>query len=203
MIRGNKAKPRDDSPAVEAAAAEQQPGVMDRESEAADRDSGQGSVPEEGVEPTADALAKAEQELADHRDAMLRMRAEMDNLSKRQARDAERSRKFALERIMKDLLQVRDSLERGLEAAGEPVSAESLREGQALTFRMLAKVLEEHGLEEIDPLGQPFDPDWHEAMTVIPSAETEENTVLEVLQKGFRLHDRLIRPAMVVVSRKP
>jgi molecular chaperone GrpE len=150
-----------------------------------------------------EALAAAEQDLAKHRDAMLRMQAEMENLRKRLARDAERTRKFALERIMKDLLQVRDSMERGLEMADESATVESLREGQELTLKMLAKVLQEHDLEAIEPLGQPFDPEWHEAMTVLPSDEVEENTVLEVLQKGYRLHDRLIRPAMVVVSRRP
>ena len=150
-----------------------------------------------------DALAAAHEDLAKHRDAMLRMQAEMENLRKRLLRDVERSRKFALERIMKDLLQVRDGMERGLEVAEESATVESLREGQQLTSRMLAKVMQDHGLEVIDPLGQPFDPEQHEAMTVMPSADVEENTVLEVLQKGFRLHDRLLRPAMVVVSRKP
>jgi molecular chaperone GrpE len=149
------------------------------------------------------ALAKAEEDLAKHRDAMLRMQAEMDNLRKRLARDAEKSRKFALERIMKDLLQVRDSMERGLELADSSATVESMREGQELTLKMLAKVLQDHDLEVIDPAGQPFDPEWHEAMTVMPSEELDENTVVEVLQKGYRLHDRLIRPAMVVVSRKP
>ena len=71
------------------------------------------------------------------------------------------------------------------------------------TLKMLEKVLRDHDLVVIDPLGQPFNPEFHEAMTVLPSADAEENTVIEVLQKGFRLHDRLIRPAMVVVSRKP
>jgi molecular chaperone GrpE len=155
------------------------------------------------VEPDEDALLAAEEELAKHREAMLRMQAEMENLRKRLARDAEKSRKFALERIMKDLLQVRDSMERGLEMADESATVESLREGQELTLKMLAKVLQDHDLEVIDPAGQPFDPEWHEAMTVLPSAELDENTVVEVLQKGYRLHDRLIRPAMVVVSRKP
>ena len=149
------------------------------------------------------ALAAAELDLAKHRDAMLRMQAEMENLRKRLARDAERSRKFALERIMKDLLQVRDSMERGLDLVDESATVESLREGQELTLKMLAKVLQDNDLEAIEPLGQPFDPEWHEAMTVLPSNEVEENTVLEVLQKGYRLHDRLIRPARVVVSRKP
>ena len=150
-----------------------------------------------------EALSAAEQELARHRDAMLRMQAEMENLRKRLLRDVERSRKFALERIMKDLLEVRDSMERGLEVADESATVESLREGQQLTLRMLTKVLEDHDLEVIDPKGQPFDPELHEAMTVMPAGDVDENTVIEVLQKGFRLHDRLIRPARVVVSRKP
>ncbi len=153
--------------------------------------------------PSEDSLATAEAELARHRDAMLRMQAEMENLRKRLTREMEKSRKFALERIMKDLLQVRDSMEKGLEAASETATVESLREGQELTLKMLAKVMQDHDLELIDPAGQPFDPEWHEAMAVVPSAEVPENTVLEVLQKGFRLHERLLRPARVVVSRKP
>lgn len=147
-------------------------------------------------------LAQAEDELARHREAMLRMQAEMDNLRKRLMRDLERSRKLALEKVMKDLLQVWDSLERGLEVDAESLSVESLVKGQDLTLRMLEKVMQDHDLEVIDPAGQPFNPEWHQAMTVLPSAEVAENTVLEVLQKGFRLHERLIRPAMVVVSGK-
>ena len=159
---------------------------------------------EEGPEAEGldDELARAEEELAKHREAMLRMQAEMDNLRKRLMRDLDRSRKLALEAIMKDLLQVWDSLERGLEAGGE-ATVEALKEGQQLTLKVLEKVMQDHDLEIIDPAGQPFDPEFHEAMTVLPSAEVNENTVLEVLQKGFKLHDRLIRPAMVVVSRKP
>jgi len=148
-------------------------------------------------------LAQAEQELARHREAMLRMQAEMDNLRKRLIRDLERSRKLALEKIMKDLLQVWDSLERGLEVDAGSLSVESLLEGQELTLRMLEKVMQDHDLEIIDPAGQPFNPELHQAMTVLPSADVDENTVIEVLQKGFKLHDRLIRPAMVVVSGKP
>jgi molecular chaperone GrpE len=163
-----------------------------------------GEAGADGAEASVEAaLNVADEELAKYRDAMLRMQAEMENLRKRLLRDVERSRKFALERIMKDLLQVRDGMERGLEVTGESATVDSLREGQQLTLRMLAKVLQDHGMEEIDPLGQPFDPEQHEAMTVMPSAEVEENTVLEVLQKGFRLHDRLLRPARVVVSRRP
>ena len=168
-------------------------GMDSEEREAAD--SGDGADLEQ-------ALADAQAELGRHREAMLRMQAEMENLRKRLQRDLEKSRKFALERFMKDLLQVRDSLERGLDLSDESVTAESLREGQELTLKMLTKVMQDYDLEIIDPAGEPFDPELHEAMTVQPSEELEEDTVMEVLQKGFRLHDRLIRPAMVVVSKK-
>lgn len=160
-------------------------------------------VVDDELQGMSKAVSKAEEELVLHRDAMLRMQAEMDNLRKRLIRDQEKSRKFALERVMKDLLQVRDSLERGLESGSEATTAEQFREGQTLTLKMLSKVMQDHDLELIDPAGEKFDPEFHQAMTVLPSAELEENTVMEVLQKGFKLHDRLIRPAMVVVSGKP
>jgi molecular chaperone GrpE len=200
-MQGNKANPFEEPVEIEVPEAGDTSRQTGEEtptggSEAADADRGDAASVEE-------QLAASEQELARHREAMLRMQAEMENLRKRLTREAEKSRKFALERIMKDLLQVRDSMERGLVVADETATVDSLREGQELTLKMLAKVLQDHDLEVIDPAGQPFDPEWHEAVTVAPSEEVEENTVLEVLQKGYRLHDRLIRPAMVVVSRKP
>lgn len=149
------------------------------------------------------ALVAAEQELSSHREAMLRMQAEMENLRKRLIRDLEKSRRFALEGVMKDLLQVRDSLERGLEMVNDATTVESLKEGKELTLKMLNKVMSDHGLEVIDPAGEAFNPEFHEAATVAPSTQHDENTVLEVLQKGFKLHERLIRPAMVVVARRP
>lgn len=163
-----------------------------------------GTDPEgEEVSELKAALEESRAELDRHREAMLRMQADMENQSKRMAREAEKSRKFALEGIMKDLLQVRDSLERGLEVGEDAATVEKLREGKALTLKMLSKVLQDHGLEVIDPVGEQFNPELHEAMTMAPSADHEDNTVLEVLQKGYKLHDRLVRPAMVVVSRKP
>jgi molecular chaperone GrpE len=158
---------------------------------------------DETPEQADSALARAEEDIARHKEAMLRMQAEMDNLRKRLMRDLERSRKLALEKVMKDLLPVWDSLERGLGVSVDSLTVEALVEGQDLTLKMLEKVLQDHDLEIIDPLGQPFDPELQQAMTVLPSADVEENTVIEVLQKGFSLHERLIRPAMVVVSRKP
>jgi len=151
----------------------------------------------------SEAVAAAQTEVAKMREAMLRMQAETENTRKRLTRELERSRRLALERVLKDLLQVRDSLERGLEVDRESATVDSLLEGQALTLKMLDKVMQDHHLEQIDPAGEPFDPELHEAMTVLPSPEHAENTVLEVLQKGYRLHDRLIRPARVVVSSKP
>ena len=210
MMQGKEPKPRDVPPESETAprdAAADAEGESEPELVPQSADTGApaaGGQVEAGEEVSLeDALAAAEQDLAKHREAMLRMQAEMENLRKRLLREVEKSRKFALERIMKDLLVVRDSMERALAVAGEASTVESLREGQQLTLKMLAKVMQDHGLEVIDPLGEPFDPALHEAMTVMPSAEAAESTVLEVLQKGFRLHDRLLRPAMVVVSRKP
>lgn len=155
------------------------------------------------AELETEAVNAAREEVARMRDAMLRMQAETENTRKRLSRELERSRMLALERVMKDLLDVRDSMERGLEVDRDAATVDSLLEGQALTLKMLGKVMSDHKLEMIDPAGEPFDPEQHEAMTVLPSAEHEENTVMEVIQKGYRLHDRLIRPARVVVSRQP
>lgn len=176
--------------------------AVEIDAEAAEEQPGEPESPE-SEEATAEALQQAEVDLARHREAMLRMQAEMDNLRKRLMRDLEKSRKLALERMMKDLLQVWDSLERGLEAKNGALTVESLKEGQELTLKVLEKVMMDHDLEILNPVGEPFNPEFHQAMTVVPSEEAEENTVLEVLQKGFLLHDRLIRPAMVIVSGKP
>ena len=147
------------------------------------------------------ALETAEQQAAEQREAMLRMHAEMENLRKRLMRDLERSRKRALEGVMKDLLPVQDSLEKGLQAAaGEDASIESLREGKALIHRMLDKLLQDHGVQLIDPVGEAFNPELHEAMSLIPSPEHPRDTVIDVIQKGYQLNEHLIRPARVIVS---
>jgi molecular chaperone GrpE len=193
-VTTDEAKPMDEAAEHQPQTAEQPPGQEENADE---------TIIDEELQNMGSALASAEQELSLHREAMLRMQAEMENLRKRLIRDLEKSRRFALEGFMKDLLQVRDSLERGLEMADSAATVESLKEGKELTLKMLHKVMSDHGLEMVDPLGEAFNPEFHEAVTVLPAAEHEENTVLEVLQKGFKLHDRLIRPAMVVVSRKP
>lgn len=149
-------------------------------------------------------LATAQQEAGEARQDMLRMQADMDNLRKRLVREHEKSRRRMLERFMGDLLPVIDSMERGLEAADDPsATVETLKEGKQLIRKMLTKATADHGLQVIDPLNEPFDPEMQEAMAMLPSEDHDENTVIEVLEKGYRLHERLIRPAKVVVSRKP
>jgi len=150
------------------------------------------------------ALEAARLEAIEARQDMLRMQAGMENLRKRLIREQEEARRRTLERFMGDLLPVRDSLERGLEAAADPsATVTALREGKQLIMKMLSKVMGDHGLQTINPGGEVFNPEKHEAMTMLPSPDHDENTVIDVLEKGYQLHDRLIRPAKVVVSRKP
>ena len=162
------------------------------------------SEAEQAADDPVDMLAAAQMEAVEARQDMLRMQADMENLRKRLVREQEKARRRTLERFMGDLLPVRDSLERGLEAASDSAaSVEALREGKELIMKMLTKVMGDHGLQTIDPVGEVFDPEKHEAMTMLPSPDHDENTVIDVLEKGYQLHDRLIRPAKVVVSRKP
>lgn len=143
-------------------------------------------------------------EAVKQREEALRVRAEMENLRKRNARDMDKARKFALERIMGDLLNVTDSLERGMQAAdGEQLSVEQLIEGTSLTLKSLHQVLGKHGLVEIDPLGEKFDPEQHEALSMVPTNEHKPETVVTVVQKGYLLNERLLRPARVLVARQP
>ncbi len=155
------------------------------------------------IEELRTQLEAAQQAVGKHQDALLRTQAEMENLRKRMARELEKAHKFALEKFMKALLPVRDSLERGLEAVRDCDSVDALKEGKTLTMKMLTKAMQDHGLEVIDPAGQAFNPEWHEAVSTQPSDEAEPDTVLTVIQKGYALNDRLIRPAMVVVARAP
>lgn len=135
-------------------------------------------------------------------DKYLRAVAELENVRKRAARDAENARKFALERFATELLAVRDSFEMGLAAAGQ-ADFESLLEGSRATLKQLASTMERFGVSEIDPEGEPFDPTVHEAMTTQPSTEVEPGTIVNVFQKGYLLNGRLLRPARVVVAAAP
>jgi molecular chaperone GrpE len=147
-----------------------------------------------GEEGTVEQLqAKADENWEKY----VRAVAELDNVRKRSARDVENAHKYALERFGKDLLAVKDSLEMGL--AIENVDAEALREGSLATLKMLGSTLARFGIAEIDPAGEPFDPEFHEAITMQPAPDAEPGSVLNVVQKGYTLNGRLLRPAMVVV----
>ena len=161
-------------------------------------------VSDDPLEVIKTELQTAQLAAEEARQDMLRMQADMENLRKRLVREHEKARRRTLERFMNDLLPVRDSLERGLEAAEDPAaSVEALKEGKQLIMKMLTKVMGDHGLQTIDPRGEAFDPEKHEAMTMMASDQHDENTIIEVIEKGYQLNDRLIRPAKVIVSRKP
>lgn len=149
-----------------------------------------------------EALEEATAQASENWDKFMRSQAEMDNLLKRTKRDLENAHKFALEKFVTELLAVRDSLEMGLDhAEGEDVDPVKLKEGSELTLRMLAQAMEKFNVLQIDPTGEPFNPEQHEAMTMVPSNEVPANNILEVIQKGYLLNDRLIRPARVIVAK--
>jgi molecular chaperone GrpE len=146
-------------------------------------------------------LAAAQQQAAQHWDSLLRLQAEMENLRRRSRIDIENAHKYGVEKLLHALVPVADSLELGLEAAAKPeASVESIREGVDMTFKQLLDVLADFNVERINPAGEKFDPQKHEAMTMIPSPEHESNSVVEVFQKGYALNERLIRPARVIVA---
>lgn len=146
-----------------------------------------------------DARARADA----HWDQVLRARAELENFRKRAERDIEAAHKYGLERIIGELLPVLDSLESGLAAAAGQGAADKLLEGMALTHKLLISVLEKFNVKALDPVGQKFDPKLHQAMSAVESKDAEPDTVLTVCQKGYLLHERLIRPALVIVAKAP
>lgn len=168
-----------------------------------------GQSPDQNPAGAAGADLKAELEAAkakadENWERFLRATAEQDNIRKRAERDVEQARRFALERFARDLLGVSDSLELALKAAEEGDNTEgSLLEGLQMTRRMLLDTLTKHGISEMAPKGETFDPAKHEAMSAVPSADAAPNTVLEVVQKGYLLNERVLRPAMVVVAQAP
>ena len=141
--------------------------------------------------------------LAEQQDSVLRSQAEVQNMRRRCEQDVERAHKFALEKFSSDLLPVMDNLERALQAVpnAEDESVSSLYEGVELTLKGFLETLTKYSLEQLDPEGEPFDPQQHEAMSMVENDDVEPNTVLTVVQKGYVLNGRVIRPAMVMVSK--
>lgn len=146
------------------------------------------------------ALEEAEAKAAENMDLALRTKAEAENIRRRSDNEVSSARKFAVERFATEMLAVVDSIEQGLAQKAEHEESVAMQEGMELTLKMTLSTLEKFGIEQLNPLGEVFDPQLHEAMTMVPSPEHESNTVMDVFQKGYSLNGRLIRPARVVVA---
>ena len=147
-------------------------------------------------------LEEAEAKAKENWDQLLRVKAEQENLRRRHEREVENAHKYALERFVQELLPVIDSLEMGAEAAAsEGATLDKVREGTELTLKMLLSTIDKFGIQAVHPEGEPFNPEYHQAMSMLESPEHAANTVMNVMQKGYTLNERLIRPAMVVVSK--
>lgn len=176
-----------------------------RDIEAATADNASGEAPAAAA-PASDDPETLRRQLDDAQrllaEADLRSQAEVQNIRRRAERDVANAHKFALDRFTTDLLAVADSLERGLSTlSADDARVQPAREGLELTLRALLDAFTRHGIEQINPTGESFNPEQHEAMTMIPAPGVAPNTVVEVLEKGYLLNGRLIRPARVVVSR--
>lgn len=147
-------------------------------------------------------LAEAQAAAAEGREQVLRAAAELDNIRKRAARDMEQAQRYALERFAQELLAVADSLELAV-ANAATADAASLAAGQEATLRLLRSAFGKFSIQSIDPAGTPFDPEKHEAMAMQPSGTAEPGSVLQVVQRGYELNGRLLRPARVIVAREP
>lgn len=157
---------------------------------------------DEGAPDLQAALEAAQDEMASLKDAALRAQADVENMRRRAARDVENAHKFALERFAESLLPVIDSLEKSVESAAEAADA-SVSEGVGLCLKLFLDTLARNGIEQVDPLGEPFDPSLSEAMAMVENPDAEPNSVMEVMQKGYALNGRLVRAAKVIVAKAP
>ncbi len=170
---------------------------------AAQPDDASADKPTDDPAALAAALEEARATADDNWARYLRTAAELENVRKRAARDLEQAHKYAVDKFAAEMLDIRDSLEMGLKAATDNGADEAHAEGTRLTLRMLEQALGKFGVEQVDPAGEAFDPQWHEAMATLPTADVAPDHVLEVVQKGYRIHDRVLRPARVIVARAP
>lgn len=155
-------------------------------------------------EPSADEeVARLQEEVAQAKDSAMRAQAEAQNAKRRAEQDVEKARKYALERFVGELLPVVDNLERALESAsGDEEVVKPIAEGVELTLKSFQNALQKYNVEAVDPQGEPFDPQLHQAMSQVENPDVEPNTVIAVMQKGYTLNGRLVRPAMVMVSKQ-
>ena len=147
-----------------------------------------------------DELAKALEEVAQYKEAALRAHADAQNVRRRAEQDVEKAHKFGVEKFAKSIVNVADNLERALTSAPESGESDPVRDGVELTLKDLLETLARFEVVVVDPHGEPFNPALHQAITMVPNPELEPNTVMDVVQKGYTLNGRLLRPAMVVVS---
>ena len=173
--------------------------VQENQEDSKTLDEGSLESPEKNADSLEAQLEDAQAKASENWDQFVRAKAEIDNLRRRNAIDLENAHKYGTEKLVSELLPVLDSMAMGL--ATEEASIESLREGMQLTMSMFQKMLEKTGIEEIDPLDEKFDAEKHQAMTMQPTDDVEPNTIISVMQKGYALNGRLIRPAMVIVSK--
>ncbi len=158
----------------------------------------------DGFGPANDELERALARVAELEAQVVRERAEAENQRKRWVREFEQARKFGADRVLGELFPVIDSLEQGQKAAEAPgANVDTLKQGAEMTLKMLQKLAESSGLHAIDPVGQAFNPELHQAVGMQPHPDVAADQVIAVLQKGYRLHERLLRPAMVLVSQGP
>ncbi|GAB3215758.1 nucleotide exchange factor GrpE [Pseudaeromonas pectinilytica] len=167
-------------------------------------DAGTGSTASDELTALLEKLAQAEAAAQEEKDRALRIAAEMENLRRRSALDVEKAHKFALEKFSGELLPVIDSLERALELSDrENEALKPTLEGVDLTLRSMLSTVAKFGVEAINPLGEPFDPNRHQAISMVENGQVAPNSVIAVMQKGYELNGRIIRPAMVMVARAP
>ena len=177
----------------------------DKDLQAEEIAAGAEGTADQGREPGGDGghAARAEQAAAELREQVLRAAAELENTRRRAARDVENAHRYGVERFARELLAVVDSLEMGREAARNAGEGGAVAEGMDATLRLLLSVLEKFGVTPVEAEGQAFDPEVHEAIMTQPTAEAAPDTVLAVVQPGYRIHERLLRPARVIVARAP
>ncbi|OPX54879.1 molecular chaperone GrpE [Oceanospirillum multiglobuliferum] len=158
----------------------------------------------EAAEDSLEAqLAAVTLQLEQAKDQALRTYADAQNIRRRAEQDVEKAHKFALEKFSKELLPVIDSLERAVETFAQHEVADAVKEGVVMTLDLFASTLSKFNVESVNPVGEPFDPQQHEAMAMVPNPDVEPNTVIAVMQKGYLLNGRLVRPAMVMVAKAP
>ena len=190
------------TPAEERAAAEPEAATPEPEDSGA---GAKGTNGGDGLDAAAQqaALESAKEEIDQLKDQALRSQAEVENIRRRAARDMESARKFALERFAKDLLPALDGLQKSAESAAAATDVKAVADGVALSLKLLLDTLKKNGVEQVDPLGEPFDPARSEAMAMVENPDAEPNSVMEVMQRGYLLNGRLLRAAKVIVAKAP